>query len=368
MFGLPIWQDESLWDDQADYSARRLSLEGTKNAERSFYRRAFAGSVACLDSRLFALDLYSHDGLVQKVVVGFINRADIASVLTNPNSRQYDQVAEIEYQKIRIKLIQRLGQPSQRGGSESWTWLSHDLILNKGPEALTLSIQKVTNTPGASSQDQTLTRKSPLSYLNRTASGDTLIGSLPPVSQGDRGYCVPASWEKVLLYHGLNFNVYELAQAGGTKTYGTQAARFSREMENLLTPLHYKVRSLPQTPRGIAAIKPHIDQGLPVIWYMNAATLREWVGRNSMRNKHLPPTTFSTKNIPPAYHALLIIGYNEGYKEIALSDSTELGSSLPSIWIHEAEFLDADLGQDSLTVIVPPATSGGGGFIKPRWY
>jgi hypothetical protein len=374
LFELPLWIDSTLWDDKADFTARRLSLQGTVNGATGFYRGSYGGTVPCLGIRLYALDLYSDNGQVQRVVLGFVNRADSVALASGLNSRAYEKAAETDFDIARLRLIKRLGQPSQRANAEVWSWIGHELVLSKGPEALTLTIQKggtsANSSPEKRLMEQKTTRNPPSYFVKRAGNGDCYIEGLPPISQGDRNYCVPASWEKSLRHLGLGLNVYDLAQKGGTQVNGTAFLPFAREMEHLLTPLRYQVTYIRPGQNDFSALKPYIDQGLPLIWGMNANRLSDWVLRNRQRKEQLPPTTFSTKEAAPALHALLIIGYNNNYKEIALSDSTEMGSSTPCIWIKTTEMQDAEYGAMPKIVVIPPAGSNQAraGFIKPKWY
>ena len=376
LLGFNLWIDSTLWDDKADFASRRLRLNGSVNGATSFYRGVPFGVDSCLGAKLYAVDIYGTNGYVQRVVLGFINRADMSKSMTDPKSRIYDDTVNREFAAIRSRLIQRLGQPNQRGERDIWPWVGHELVLHKGPEALTLTIQKgntpPNQSPGALPRELTLARNPPSYFVKRTTTGDVFIQGLPPISQGDRNYCVPASWEKVLRHLGLGLNVYDLAQKGGSRVEGTLYMPFAKEMEKLLGPSRYRVTYITQSENDFTSIKPYIDQGLPVIWPMNANHLPLWLSRSNQRKAGTPlaPLDSSTGNMPPAPHALLIVGYNAIYREIALSDSTELGSSTPQIWIKAADLTDAELGTDPKIVVVPPPETNppGGGVIRPRWY
>jgi Peptidase_C39 like family len=374
LLGFNLWTDSTLWDDKADFTARRLNLRGSINGATSFYRGVPRINATCLGTKLYALDLYGAEGYIQRVVLGFINRADMAGGLPGARSRLYDEAAKKDLNTIRNALIQRLGQPNQRNAGEVWPWVGHELILSQGSEAIILTIQKGSTAANLSAdtlpQETIMSRNPPSYFVKRNGTGDVYIQGLPPISQGDRNYCVPASWEKVLRHLGLGLNVYDLAQKGGTKVDGTLFMPFAKEMENLLNPSNYQITYIRSTDNDFNAIQTYIDQGLPVIWGMNANSLRQWVARNSSRKEQLPPVRFSTSNYPPAPHAILIVGYNNNYKEVALSDSTDLGSSTPQIWISASEMIDAEFGSVPKIVVQPPRTANqnSGSVIRPRWY
>jgi hypothetical protein len=49
-------------------------------------------------------------------------------------------------------------------------------------------------------------------HVERLASGDVKLRGIPMVDQGEKGYCVVASLERVLRYYGAAVDQHELAQ------------------------------------------------------------------------------------------------------------------------------------------------------------
>ncbi|MEI6714889.1 MAG: C39 family peptidase [Verrucomicrobiota bacterium] len=76
----------------------------------------------------------------------------------------------------------------------------------------------------------------PKSRVKRTDNGDIWIDEVPMVDQGEKGYCVVASAERVLRYYGMRVDQNELAQlAGSDPSKGTM---FQAAMEGLKTAGH----------------------------------------------------------------------------------------------------------------------------------
>ncbi len=381
-FGLSLWKDESLWDDTARGAAERLGLRGVSNSGGESYRGEFMGQRTVLGAKLYAIDLYGNNGTVQRVVFGFLNKADLLQQLgyssTSPKEVigpfliDFDRDLGRERDAIRGKLILRLGQPIESGKAEIWQWVGQQLVLERSREALTLTIQKGQYAPATSASekahemDQTV--MSPAGYVKRSGEGDVYIDGIPPISQGNRGFCVPAAWEKYLRHYGLTFNVYDLADEGRTTAFGSSWIPFARGVGSRLGPLGYSLVYERSKPDNFALLKKYIDQGLPLLWCLDAQLLREWVDRNAQRTTHLPASPRYTSKSPRiAGHGILIIGYNAGYKEIALSDSTDLGHSIPQIWVPAEEIRLCDLNQELIAILPPnsrvtPST----GFLKAR--
>lgn len=256
-----------------------------------------------------------------------------------------------------------------------WGWLSHTLTLKNTSKALLLDITPGKYTPNPNPKKSIVTDKkraatAPEKYVKREKNGDVYISSIPKISQGSRGYCVPATWEKVLRHNGLGFNVYDLAEEGNTTVNGSYFSVFTGRIKGMLKPYDYKVEHMRFSPDNLKKVSSYINKGLPIIWHMDAQDLKRWVDRNKHRRGRLPQGSESDVLNPMRWagHALLIIGYNSREGEIALSDSTELGSGEQVIWIHTSEAKAAHQEQTELLAVIPPGRTGGKDFLKARWY
>ena len=374
-FNLEIWKDNSLWDDEARFTASRLGLRGTGGRENNeTFRANKKGQISSLGLPLYAIDLYPKDGKVSRLILGFINEADLHK--NDPASfSQFQKLKDDAFSKARIHLTQRLGRPSGEGDTLHWTWLNHTLSLKNNSKALLLDITPGRYNPAQNPKNSIIADKkrtvmSPARFVKRESNGDTYISGIPKISQGDRGYCVPATWEKVLRHNGLNFNVYDLAEEGKTSINGSYFTQFTGRVKGMLQPHRYKVQHLRFSPDNIKQIATYIDKGLPLIWHMDSQHLRSWVKRNRTRRSSLTDDSANTKLNPYTFagHALLIIGYNSREEEIALSDSTELGSSEATIWIHASEAKAAHMSRTEILAIIPPGRTSSGSFQKTRWY
>ena len=80
------------------------------------------------------------------------------------------------------------------------------------------------------------------------ASGDVVIPDVPMVDQGQKGYCVVASAERVMRYYGAQVDANELAQIANSDAEGgtSYAAMFSA-LKKVGARLKVKVRSLEES-------------------------------------------------------------------------------------------------------------------------
>jgi len=365
LFQIPLWQDSLLWDDDARSVARRLDLAGAENEGAAFYRQGFNGKRSCLGAPLFSIDLYTQDGKAQRLVLGFVNTADLASLGVGVTQADFQRVQKEQRQLISQKLSGRLGAGIEKSGTWHWNWLGHLLKLQETSTALVLTIEKGSYSPIASESQRMVESGyqpfDPAGRVQRRSNGDVVITKIPPISQGDRNYCVPASWEKNLRYFGLALNVYDLAESGGTQVQGTQYRRFASRVGQEIGQMGFQLDYPRHSPDNLTELARHIDQGLPVVWAMDAQLLPEWVRQSRSRRSQLPDSPPRTPGPEKAYHALLIIGYNARFKEVALSDSTELGHSTPEIWASAEEIKLCHVPSEPLVVLRPPNS-----LVAPR--
>jgi hypothetical protein len=200
------------------------------------------------------------------------------------------------------------------------------------------------------------------------AGGDVWLSNVPMVDQGQKGYCVVATTERVMRYYGISVDQQELAQAANTSSDGGTSsdamlealkklsARFKvrvREVEKsdikqiieLITDYNRAAKRADASPipdqgnmidvgevyramkleilrevrtknpsdlnRFQRAIQAHVDEGTPLLWTVMLGKVPE-------------------PNIPQnaGGHMRLIIGYNAKKAEILFSDSWGAGHEL----------------------------------------
>jgi Peptidase_C39 like family len=82
-------------------------------------------------------------------------------------------------------------------------------------------------------------------HVERSAGGDIKLSDLPMVDQGDKGYCVVASVERVMRYYGATVDQHELAQvANSDAAEGTSTGAMLASLRRLTARFGIKVRSL----------------------------------------------------------------------------------------------------------------------------
>jgi len=203
-------------------------------------------------------------------------------------------------------------------------------------------------------------------HIERRPNGDVLLKDVPMVDQGQKGYCVVASVERVMRYYGADVDQHELAQiANSDAAKGTSTDAMIDSLKKLTARLGVRVRSISDwdirdflrmvdeynraTRHGKVApevtlsgnmievsevfakmqpelykqvrmkktsdfgrfqreIQRSIDDGVPLLWSV-------WLG------------LVKEKEIPQVFggHMRLIIGYNAKTGEVIYSDSWGMG-------------------------------------------
>lgn len=371
--GAPLFADENLWDDDADSLAQRLKLpQESLTSGQSSYRLYPPPDALFLGARPFSISLLADDGKPSLVSLVFANKGDsVAGLAVGPGNRLVDvnraelrgnrKAIEADARTLEQVLTDALGQPSSakvgsgRETSEKvlrWDWKGHAFLLAapRG-EYVALRIMPSASADGSGksrvpdSEMQTLLA----SRVEHRPNGDVVLRDIPMVDQGPKGYCVPATWERVMRYMGIPADMYVLAMAGGTQAGGgTSTADIAWAVKSAVTAAGRRMESPPVklTPQGVAR---YIDEGLPVMWAMFSTdefnTLAD--GHTQERKKMTDPESWSAslagarkaakkiRSDPEAGHVCMIIGYNDKTGELAVSDSW--GPQFAERWVTAEE-------------------------------
>ena len=166
--------------------------------------------------------------------------------------------------------------------------------------------------------------------LRKTAIGDVVIDTIPMVNQGAKGYCAPATVERVLLYYGVeNIDMHEVSRLAETGAGGGTAVRVL--IEKVGEVVRRNNLKFDDAEMSFSSIKRRIDRGTPLLWCLfaipeyqeRARVITE--GRKNIKSigewrkklDAMPPI----KRLSTNAHMCLIIGYNAKTREVCVSDS-----------------------------------------------
>lgn len=365
---LPLFTDASLWDDDPATVAARLGKlrpESTTPGYES-WRAYLRPPAPLLGVAAFMLALRSEESRVAEVSLLFTNRGDhpafagldAFSIVPPATLQSFRSSLAGDFEKIRATLASALPEgavePSaaERRANPGELALfnagDHRLLLQSLPDwHLALRIQPAERAaPPRLSDDQL--RQRLRARITRRDNSDVVLNQIPMVDQGPKGYCVPATVERLLRYAGIPADMYDLAAAGGTGFGGgTNPAKLVEALERTVRQHGRRLEAIRVKPSP-ATLARYFDEGRPVLWAMasthafnalasaysaeraslaDANALKTWAAERRRLGSTLAPESGSA-------HFCLLIGYNRATGELAFSDSW--GPDFAERWLPAA--------------------------------
>ena len=379
--GIPLFGAGALWEENAALVANRLDWprESWTSYETSFRRYPYTlnAETKVLGVRALSLFLQGVRDRTSRVTVLFANKGDIAFYMspqdaalqkedqplnvTDGMMRSFQEAMRTEQATLRAALGALFGNSrlvslgrfmATREEAMRWDWKGNAFLLVHQPnEYLMLRIVPTRELDDADSSKKAFsTAKLELTKrVTRRPNGDVIISDLPMVNQGRKGYCVPATFERLLRYYGVPADMNTLAMAGKTEAGGgTSISQIQAATYNVIADSGGAIH--PRNFSGsIQEIKPLIDGGKPLIFAhfstkeFNKRVNERMRRRIAMTNwdewttKFLPSMKKGAPLQPDRLygHICLIIGYNEKSREIAITDSW--GPLTTERWMTEEE-------------------------------
>lgn len=376
LLGLELWQDATLWDADAQETCRRLRWpEESRTTYSASYRSYPDAGCRVLACRPFSMALYADPDKVAGVSLIFANKGDSVPLFAEDNKdkqqikahrQSIDNCAKMikdDTALIKARLQSALGDAAKdamgagartKEKVERWDWNGHSILLS-APRGEYVRVQIVpTELADVDGMAQRVSDKQLRELLVQRvvtrANGDVVIADIPMVSQGQKGYCVPATWERYLRYLGIPADMHVLALAGGTAAGGgTSSDAIVAGVAQLVQKYKRAIHTYTQ-PVNTPDIAKWIDKGFPLMWCItfepdfyeqelteraqkrSAETEASWAEQVKVLEKRADHAR-SAKSI--GHHMCLVIGYNPATKEIAISDSW--GPAFAERWLTQKE-------------------------------
>ncbi|MGK0185231.1 MAG: hypothetical protein ACI9R3_001007 [Verrucomicrobiales bacterium] len=386
--GTLFLNDSMLWDEKAADIAKRLGMPQESKTSRQSSFRAYPGSSSqFLGARPYSMALYGDGGKAIRLSLVYANKGDFFSArgggedhfdkknVKSGDLRSFRKAMDADEKAITAALSGLLGKPetqsfgegSARRTVERWDWNGHAFLLaEENNEYVTLQVEPLASADEGGkverAKDSQVRERIRKNVQNRD-NGDVVVGDIPMVDQGPKGYCVPATFERCMRYVDVPADMYLLAMAGDSELGG------GTSMDSIVNAIQRDVRRKGRTVRTFggrvktSTVARYIDDGIPVIWalHSNAPFNKIANERTSARRKtqdwdewakQVKKEQRNTRDLSKddsQGHVAIIIGYNKETKEIAFSDSW--GNAYRERWVGEKE-ADA-VSQSSFAVISP---------------
>lgn len=253
-----LWQDVPLWEltpETFELRTRDLGFRWTsdaKDSSRSAMRgMTFAGCPVVECIARFA------GGKITTLTASFYTRGDTGEI----SKPEYE--ALVKRSSDALTSLTRI-QPQARGKdsqnavkAEGLVWhtarttLLLEYAINKEvtPQAIHYRPEFVRVELSASSKRTQQTREDssfkldPKSRVRHLPGGDVRIDGIPMVDQGEKGYCIVASAERVLRYYGMRVDQNELAQLASSDSRSGTSFRAAMEgLKKAGVRMHFRVR------------------------------------------------------------------------------------------------------------------------------
>ncbi len=357
--GLSLFTATALWERPAEEVAKALRLRGESKTNLQSSYRAYPGATTRLfGARPYSLALYAAEDKVTSLSVVYANKGDsfsakgsgeehfdkeappkeAARILREAMSKDMATLTAALQAKLGEPQRQRFGEGEGRRTVCRWDWRGHALLLSEtdgeyvGFQIETIAFAdsggRIKRTPEAAVKARALAN------VEKRDNGDVVIGDIPMVDQGPKGYCVPATAERAMRYLDVPADMYVLAMAGGSGYGGGTSVQAL--LEGVERDLRRKGRGFERWKGELKLrdLAKRIDRGVPIIWSMHSTKefnerangqttarkgvtdWKEWTQKLAAQSKQAP-----LKSSDESGHVVLIIGYNKDTNEIAFSDS-----------------------------------------------
>lgn len=285
------------------------------------------------------------DGQLNLISASIYNRADSGAISTEQFAERFKitgkEMGEILFAKPQLR------EADAKSGllTEGYSWYSRGMGVallehNEGAmktaerEFLRLRMAKP-NAKGSLALSMLHTRGGAAAKLGdlprnvkKEANGDVMISNMPMVDQGDKGYCVVATVQRVFEYYGIGADMHQIAQISEADPQkGTSTLTMAKELDKIdyrfktrleiigmgepLTEVkeekgEYYVGKPVDERKFLLEVNNYIKKGIPLLWSLQLGRFPEVPQLN-------PQTSGG--------HMRMIIGYNDTTKEIIFSDS-----------------------------------------------
>jgi hypothetical protein len=179
--------------------------------------------------------------------------------------------------------------------------------------------------------------------VRKDESGNVTVGGLPMVDQGNKGYCVVASVQRLFEYYGIGADMHQIAQvAEADPKKGTSTMSMAKELDKIDYRFKTRLKILGMTaekgglveverdfivgkPVDEAAflkkIRTYVDDGLPLLWSLQLGQFPETPDLNPQAN---------------GGHMRIINGYNDKDHTIVFTDSWGAGHERKTMKMSDA--------------------------------
>jgi len=207
--------------------------------------RATPGEFKLLDEEVGEVVMRGREGKPVEATVSVYNRGDDGEI----SSSDFEKKMALWKEKLDKKLETRSVPRAQQGtvAMTGWTWKKGDTgvvlegSINKSEKRVEFLRLRVLSLSAAKSEPKTMARRGTFAAnVKKDSDGFTWIQGVPMVDQGEKGYCVVASIERVTRYFGADMDQHEMAQLANTSDRGTSGDAMEKAFQRVTGKVHLR--------------------------------------------------------------------------------------------------------------------------------
>ena len=384
-FGLPLIPPAGWEHTTAKSWAESLQLPVESETKyQSSYRVYIDQGPELLGARPKSISLIASEDHPDQLTIMFANKGDSASTYLRANAAanaslkditEIKRLIQADYDILKKNISEQLGKPSTQGFGEAgkarefplrWNYQGTAFLLTERPgEYCVVRILPSSSADqgGKTSRisDSAMRERMKNNVVHRP-NGDLIIQNIPMVDQGPKGFCVPATYTRVLLYAGVPADLYLLALLGHTDVGGGTSTIAMENSARALAASYGRSITSVSPSLDLSKLETFFEKGIPLTWAMvvDEKLDHDLSSRLRQRTESDPESWIKTlaekrkaarsikKNLNNG-HVCLLIGLNRKTGELATSDSW--GPEFAERWITIEEA--RAISQGDIGAIVP---------------
>lgn len=335
----PQFEWVSSTKDRARFSRHMFS-----NAETNL--TMFAGSIKLEEAVLEFVN-----GKAARTTISFYNRGDSGDIDVQDFDRIFKTIGQNLSQIMKVAPKRQVLSSNAALPVAGWMWSS--------PGGIALLEYNEYNTPGKVSRPEFLRlklaapdqanwsmgkmgtgvqRMELVKRVKKTPEGDVYISGVPMVDQGQKGYCVAASCQRLFEYMRIPCDQHEMAKlvsidaesGAGIMVMQKSLAKidgaFNVTFKALVNPEQYYARNGKRRvseKEFVSIIKEYVEKGVPLLWGL------------SLGEKPEEPPLPGDGQVSGG-HMRMVIGYNLAKNQVLFTDSWGAGHELKRMAILDA--------------------------------
>ncbi|WP_395719264.1 C39 family peptidase [Prosthecobacter sp.] len=289
------------------------------------------------------------NGKAARATISFYNRGDSGDIEVAEFDRMFKTIGQNLGQVMKVAPKRQIMSANAALPVTSWMWNS--------PTGIALLEHNEYNTPGRATKPEFLRlklaapnqadwsmgklavgvqRMELLKRVTKTPEGDVYISGVPMVDQGQKGYCVAASCQRLFEYMRIPCDQHEMAklvnvdaESGANmmtmqKSLAKIDGAFKVTFKPLINPeLYYSGNGKRRVSdkEFLSLIKENVEKGVPLLWGLILGEKPED-----------PPLSRQTRG----GHMRMIIGYNLAKNQVLFTDSWGAGHELKRMALLDA--------------------------------